>query len=102
MKKKPSSKSVNIRIPLAARKIATRRVLVETILAALDCRSHFYEPKIINTDPDFSFGKDAIVICGQCVDRMREAIGLVPGESVPCHFQYFYDTVTVLPKSKSK
>jgi hypothetical protein len=71
------------------RKTANEKELLEVIRAALDCRTHFHSPTIVENDPDFKIGDKAIVICGQCVDRMREAIGLRPGEECPPHFEYF-------------
>ena len=74
------------------KKPAPRRQLLETIRAALDCSGHFGEVKLVQTKEDrkmgFCLGKNAIAICGQCVDRMREAIGLEPGEDV--HQAYGY------------
>jgi hypothetical protein len=71
-------------------------VLIEAIRAALDCPSHFYKPTIINNDPDFDISPGAIVICQQCVERLRDAIGLEGNEPVPTNFQYFFNR----PKKK--
>lgn len=74
------------------KKPGPRRQLLETIRAALDCPGHFGKVKIVQTKKDremgFCLGKYAIAICGQCVERMREAIGLEPGEDV--HQAYGY------------
>ena len=71
------------------RKIADQEELVNTILGALGCQGHFDKPTIIENDPYFKIGEDAQVICGQCVQRMRDAIGVTRNEDVPCHFQYW-------------
>jgi len=52
----------------------TTKQLREVIQAALDCQSHFYPPTIIENDPDFKLGDKAIVICDQCVERMKKAL----------------------------
>jgi hypothetical protein len=74
----------------------TKAELLHCILTALDCPSHFHKPKIKNppkasfkkTDDYFSYGDHPIVICSQCVDRMREILGLEEGEPCPSSFQY--------------
>jgi len=60
---------------------------LETIRAALDCESHFHKPTIINNDKDFEIGPNAIVICDQCVERMKKALGLAKDDPVPTSFQ---------------
>ena len=67
----------------------TKNQLIETIRAALDCPTHFDKPKIVDKDPFFKYGNKAIVICDQCVERMRKAIGLEDGESVPSSFKFW-------------
>lgn len=37
-----------------------KKELLEIIRAALDCGSHFYKPTIIENDPDFKLGPNAI------------------------------------------
>ena len=66
----------------------TNKQLLEVIRAALDCGSHFHAPTIIENDEFFKIGEKAIVICDQCVDRMRNALGLTQDESVPTAFQW--------------
>ena len=73
------------------RKTFSKNKLLETIRVALDCQSHFHKPTIINNDKDFCIGENAIVICDQCVERMRKAIGLKKGEHIPTNFAYFYE-----------
>jgi hypothetical protein len=73
---------------LKALKKSTKAELLEVIRASLDCGSHFHKPTIVNNDKDFAFGDKAIVICDQCVERMREALALDEDESVPTHFQF--------------
>ena len=80
----------------AALKKSTKVDLLHLILSALDCPGHFYKPKIKNppkalfkkTDPYFSYGDHPIVLCSQCVDRMREALCLEKDEQVPSSFHY--------------
>jgi hypothetical protein len=64
----------------------TNRQLREAIRAALDCCTHFHKPTIVNNDRDFGFGDHPMVICSQCVDRLRVAIGLKEDE--PCPQRY--------------
>lgn len=71
-------------------KNTTKVKLLEVIRAALDCPSHFHKPRIIERDKDFKIGESTIVICGQCVDRMREALGLEKDDPAPCNFAHFY------------
>jgi hypothetical protein len=70
------------------RKHPTKLVLLETLLAALNCESHFEKPTIINNDPYFTMD-GCQVICDQCVKRIREALDLKDDEGAPSHFQYF-------------
>ncbi len=69
--------------------VAKRKDLIEVLRTALDCPSHFHKPTIVNNDDFFHLGENAIVICDQCVERMREAIGLTQTEPVPCSFVYW-------------
>lgn len=69
------------------RKFASRQECLETIRTALDCQSHFHKPTIIENDKDFKLGKNPIVICEQCVERMKKALGLEKDEHVPTSFQ---------------
>ena len=82
---------------LAALKKSTKAQLLHVILAALDCPGHFYKPTIKNPpkatfkkhkDECYGYGANAIVLCGQCVDRMREALCLEKDEPCPSSFQY--------------
>jgi hypothetical protein len=81
---------------LKAWKKSSKAELLHVILTALDCPSHFMEPKIKNppkasfkkTDDYFSYGDHPIVLCSQCVDRLREVLCLEEGEPVPSSFQY--------------
>lgn len=74
----------------------TKLNLLAIIRSALDCPGHFYKPIIKNppkasfkkTDPDFSYGDHPIVLCSQCVDRMRDVLCLEEGEEVPTSFDY--------------
>jgi len=63
------------------------------IRAALDCRSHFGDVKIVQSKEDkrdgFLVGESATVICGLCVDRMWDALGLEKSEHIPQHGEYF-------------
>ena len=71
------------------RKIATKRELVEAIRAALDCQNHFDNIKIVNKDSaGFSLGKNPMVCCDQCVERMRRAIGVRQDEENLTAFAY--------------
>jgi hypothetical protein len=70
------------------RKTPTKQVLLEVLLSALNCESHFEKPTIINNDPLYSMD-GAQVICDQCVKRIREALDLKDDEGAPCSFQYF-------------
>lgn len=70
------------------RVVAKRKEMIEAIRAALDCYTHFHKPTIINNDKDFSIGNNALVICDQCVERLRKVIGLQPNEKVPPGFQF--------------
>lgn len=64
------------------RNIPKKSELVDVIRTALDCHSHFGKIKITQKDPDdFLLGDKAIVICEQCVERMRKAIDLKDGET---------------------
>lgn len=67
----------------------TKTRLLEVILGTLECGDHFHKPTIINNDPDFSMG-NPIVVCEQCVTRMRDVLGIEKDDSIPCHFQYFF------------
>lgn len=71
------------------RKVGSKTELIDTIRAALDCGSHFHKPTIINNDKDFSLGKNPIVICDQCVERMKKVIGVRKGEDNLSHFGYW-------------
>jgi uncharacterized protein YnzC (UPF0291/DUF896 family) len=81
---------------LKAWKGSTKVELLHLILSALDCPGHFTAPKIKNPpkasfkkmDTYFSYGDHPIVLCSQCVDRMREALCLEKDEPVPSSFQY--------------
>lgn len=78
------------RYQLALKK-SSKAQLLHLILSALDCPSHFHKPKIKNapkasfknTDDFLSYGNHPIVLCSQCVDRMREALCLEEGEDCP-------------------
>ena len=74
-------------------KPAKRKELLSAIRAALDCPSHFGKPTITLDKSDkaegFRYGDTAIVLCSQCVERLRKALGLKDGESVPTDFRYF-------------
>ena len=61
--------------------------LCEAIRAALDCPSHFDTVTVTCEDPLDQIGDKAIVICTQCVDRLREAIGLAEGVEVPQSYE---------------
>ena len=65
----------------------TRLELLEIIRAALDCPTHFHKPTIIENDPDFHLGDNPLVICSQCVKRMRDALGLKDGEQAPTSYR---------------
>jgi hypothetical protein len=68
----------------------TNLELRSVILAALECKSHFHKPHIIEKDKDFKLGPRAQVICSSCVDRMQKALGLPDCDGDwPCHSQYF-------------
>jgi len=69
------------------RKFGSRQECLETIRAALDCHTHFHKPTNINNDKDFSMGENPCVICDQCVQRMKKALGLGKDELVPTSFQ---------------
>ena len=64
--------------------------LREVIRAALDCPSHFHKPDIKagwrDKDITIDFNK-SIVLCDQCVDRLRKALGLKDNEEVPLSHQ---------------
>jgi len=72
----------------------SRRELLEIIRAALDCQPH--HDGIIKIDPKVPKGQrmlpgdKAQIICFQCVERMRNALGLEIDEPVPSHLQYFF------------
>ncbi len=77
-----------------ALKASSKLDLLEVILGTLDCPSHFRKPIIRpatfkTKDEDYSYGKGAIVICGQCVNRMRKALILKAGEPIPTNADYF-------------
>jgi len=73
----------------SALKKSTKLKLLGVIRAALDCPSHFFKPVIKrHKDEIFSYGDHPIVLCSQCVDRMREVLVLENGESCPPAFQY--------------
>ena len=80
----------------AALKKSSKAELLHCILTALDCPSHFTAPKIKNPpkasfkkmDTYFSYGDHPIVLCSQCVDRMREMLCLEKDEPCPSSFQY--------------
>jgi len=88
------------------RKVFSQAELIETIRAALDCPSHFNQPIIVPHKTDildgFTYGDNAIVICGTCVERMREAIGLREGENNLSEFGYYNYKVVESKKKKSK
>ena len=77
-----------------ALKQSTKMDLLGVIRSALDCPSHFRKPIIKGAtfkkhkDEIYGYGDNAIVLCGQCVDRMRAALCLEKGESCPPAFQY--------------
>ena len=77
-----------------ALKKTTKLELLRVILASLDCPSHFHKPVIKGAtfkkhkDEDYSYGDNAIVLCGHCVDRLRAVLCLEPGEPCPSSFQY--------------
>lgn len=72
----------------------TKLEMLEVIFSCLDCPGHFYKPVIKGAtfkkhkDEDFSYGDHPIVLCSQCVDRLRSIIGLNPGEPVPSPFDF--------------
>ncbi len=72
-------------------KKASKKELVELLVAIGNCPSHFYKPTIIENDPDFKVGEKAQVICQQCVERLRTLLGLTKDEGFPSHFQVFND-----------
>ena len=81
---------------LTAWKKSTKAELLHIILSCLDCPSHFTAPKIKNPpkasfkkmDTYFSYGDHPIVLCSQCVDRMREILCLEKDEQCPSSFSY--------------
>ena len=74
---------------LTALKKSTKVELLHLLLSALDCPGHFYKATFKkHKDEVFGYGDNAIVICGLCVDRMRAALCLEPGEPCPSSFQY--------------
>lgn len=74
-------------------KQSSKKELLEVILAALDCHTHFHKPTIIENDKDFKMGLGAIVICQACVERMKMALGIDPKDKNPntSNFGYFYN-----------
>ena len=82
--KKPRLETLQI----AALRKSSKVELLEIIRAALDCPSHIDKPTIINNDKYFTFGDHPMVLCSQCVDRMRSALTLEPGETGPCYFHF--------------
>jgi hypothetical protein len=86
-------KSAPVKKPKLVGKPASQYKLLDVIRAALDCRSHFGDVKIVQSKEDkrdgFLVGESATVICGLCVDRMWEALGLEKSEHIPQHGEYF-------------
>jgi hypothetical protein len=66
----------------------TNRQLRKLIHTVLDCQTHFHKPTIIENDDFFKLGPHAIVVCSHCVRRLREAIGLKPGEPVGSPYRF--------------
>ncbi len=60
---------------LAARKDKLSKVK-HAILVCFDCASHFHKPTIIENDPFFKLGPNPMVICTQCVQRLKEVVEL--------------------------
>ncbi len=67
----------------------TKKELIELLVGIGNCPSHFYKPTIIENDPDFKLGEKAQVICQQCVERLRDILGLTNKEEFPSHLQVF-------------
>jgi hypothetical protein len=57
--------------------------LANVIQSALDCENHFHKPNLKagwrDADNSIDFAK-SIVICEQCVKRMRDILGLQPDQ----------------------
>jgi hypothetical protein len=63
--------------------MVSRERLLQILVGVLDCQNHYHRPNLKRAwrDKDFRIDFDkAIVVCEQCVDRMRKALELEDGQ----------------------